>query len=180
MMKKLVIVAVALIGLLGMGSYFSPHWTLYRMGRAVERRDYKAFSSYVDFPSLRNSLKEQVAGKGSGANTDPDSGHFLEPLTNAIVSGLAGPLIDVMMTPAGVIEMLGTGKPGVTQSVVASTVTQVPTILALPDMTLSYRGWDRVVFRGEGLPEQSGSFVLQRRGWWSWKLAAMDLGMKPK
>ncbi|KRB92884.1 DUF2939 domain-containing protein [Noviherbaspirillum sp. Root189] len=179
-MKKVVIVAVALVSLLGMASYFSPHWTLYRMRSAVESRDYKAFSSYVDFTSLRNSFKQQMTGKGDDDRVDQDNGNPLEPLTRAIVSGLAGPLIDVMLTPAGVIEMLGAGKPGVTQSVVASTVTQVPNISALPDMKLSYRGWDNVLFRAEGLPEASGYFVLQRQGWWTWKLAAVELNTATK
>lgn len=179
-MKKVVITAAALVGLLAMASYFSPHWTLYRMGSAVESRDYKAFSTYVDFTSLRNSFKQQMTGKNGNDSAAQDNGNPLEPLTRAIVSGLAGPLIDVMLTPAGVIEMLGAGKPGVTQAVVASTVTQVPNISALPDMTLAYRGWDRVLLRAKGLPETSGYFVLQRQGWWSWKLAAVELDTAAK
>ena len=175
-MKKVVITAATFVGLLVLASYFSPHWTLYRMGSAVESRDYKAFSTYVDFTSLRNSFKQQMTGRDEGDRAAQDSGNPLEPLTRAIVNGLAGPLIDVMLTPAGVIEMLGTGKPGVTQAVVASTVTQVPNISALPDMILSYRGWDSVLFRAKDLPETNGYFVLQRQGWWTWKLAAVELG----
>lgn len=179
-MKKVVIVAVTLVCLLTTASYFSPHWTLYRMRSAVENRDYKAFSSYVDFTSLRNSFKQQMTGKSGEDRTSQDKSNPLEPLTRAIVSGLAGPLIDMMLTPAGVIEMLGAGKPGVTQSVVASTVTQVPNISSIPDMKLSYRGWDKVLFRAEGLPETSGNFVLQRQGWWTWKLAAVELDTATK
>jgi hypothetical protein len=179
-MKKVVILAVALAGLLATASYFSPHWALYRMRSAVESRDYKAFSAYVDFTSLRNSFKQQMTGKDGDNRAGQDNDSPLEPLTRAIVSGLAGPLIDAMLTPAGVIEMLGTGKPGVTQSVIASTVTQVPNIAALPDMKLSYRGWDKVLFRAEGLPETSGYFVLHRQGWWSWKLAAVELDTATK
>lgn len=174
-MKKVVIVAVALLILLAAASYFSPHWTLFRMRSAVESRDYKSFSAYVDFTSLRHSFKQQMTGKSDGDRDGHDSGNPLEPLTRAIVSGLAGPLVDVMLTPAGVIEMLGTGKPGVTQAVITSTVTQVPSISALPAMKLSYRSWDNVLFRAEGLPEMSGYFVLHRQGWWTWKLAAVEL-----
>ncbi|RJF97962.1 DUF2939 domain-containing protein [Noviherbaspirillum saxi] len=175
-MKRLAAAALTLAILLVLASYFSPHWTLYRMRSAIENRDYESFSSYVDFPALRSSLKEQVTGTtGRKPGVNPNHGNSLESLTETIVNGLAGPLIDVMLTPPGIIEMLHVGKPGITRNVVVSTLTQVPDATVLPAMTVSYRGWERVVFRGANLPAESGNFVLRRQNLWTWKLAEVEL-----
>jgi hypothetical protein len=118
MVKKAVIAAAVLACLLAAASYFSPHWAIYQMRSAIEKRDYDAFSEYVDYPALRDSFRGQMVAalheKMYGKNgNDP-----LAALSEGIVTSLVGPMLDVMITPAGVIEMMNTGIPKMTTAVV--------------------------------------------------------------
>lgn len=175
--RKIVSIAVALAAVLVSASYFSPHWTIHRMRKAIEARDYEAFASHVDFPALRESFKAQLAPeRGRSAEERPGIEGALEALGQGIAGAVAGSMIDAVVGSAGVIEMVNAGAPAITRSVIKAAVTQVPSpAAAIPDMEVRYRGWGRVVFRGAGVPQEEGSFVLQRDGLWSWRLAAVEL-----
>jgi len=176
-LKKLAVAAAVFGAVLATASYFSPHWTIYRMRAAIEKRDTKAFSSYADFPSLRESFKRQLAASETGAGKDPAAGAgILDRIGSEITGLVAGPLIDTIVRPAGVMEMLNSGVPGISRQVVQSTITQVPAAgEAMPEMSVAYDGWSRVMFRDARVPEHDGSFVLVRAGLWSWRLAEVEL-----
>jgi hypothetical protein len=177
MLRKFLIAATALVCLLAAGCYLSPYWTLHRMQSAIEARDYDAFSLHVDYPALRNSFKEQLVAAGRAPDTpDEDNDNPLGALGQSVVDTLVGPMLSAVVTPAGVIEMMNTGRPEITQAVVASAITRVPTATGpLPAMTIAYQGWDRVIFHRADSRTEQGSFVLVRSGWWGWKLAAVEL-----
>lgn len=174
MIKKIVLAAAALIMLLGAASVFSPHWTVHRMRSAIHARDLAAFSAHVDFPALRESFRSQLAGDFASRDGSA-AGSPLDALGRGLMGALAGPVIEVLVRPAGLAEMLNSGTPAVTREVIAGTITQVPAAAAAPDMTLAYRDLDTVVYRRRDLAPGDGSFLLKRHGWWSWRLAAVEL-----
>lgn len=176
-LKKLAVAAALLGALLATASYFSPHWTIYRMRAAIEKRDAKAFSSYADFPSLRESFRRQLTSPAADSGKGPEAGNgLLDRLGREITGLVAGPMIDTIVRPAGVMEMLNIGVPGISRQVVQSTITQVPAAgEAMPEMSVAYDGWSRVVFRDARVPSHEGSFVLVRAGLWSWRLAEVEL-----
>lgn len=175
--KKFAVAAAVFGAILAAASYFSPHWTIYRMRAAIEKRDTKAFASYADFPSLRESFRRQLTLSEADSGKDPAAGAgLLDRLGREITGLVAGPLIDAIVRPAGVMEMLNIGVPGISRQVVQSTITQVPAAgEAMPEMALAYAGWSRVVFRDARAPGHEGSFVLVRAGLWSWRLAEVEL-----
>jgi len=177
MPKKYAFATAALALFLAASVYFSPHWAVNRMRAAIEARDYTAFSSYVDFPALRASYKSQLNPANDGAaDGEQGSGSVLEALRRGIAGALAGPMVDAVVGTAGVIEMINAGSPAVTQAVITASITQVPTAAAaIPDMQVSYDGWDRAVFQRSDASGEVGSFVLVRDGLWRWKLAAVEL-----
>jgi hypothetical protein len=74
--------------------------------RAIEAGDARALARHVDFPALRESLRPQVQDRivraaGPGAQAGPFSSMGL-----AVASGLAGGLVDAMLTPSGLAAML--------------------------------------------------------------------------
>jgi hypothetical protein len=177
MFRKFALAVGALGFLLAAASYFSPHWAIHQMRNAIEKRDYKAFSSHVDFPSLRESFKAQlISTTAEKADGNRNNGSALEALGQGIADALLGPMIDAAVRPAGVVEMINAGIPGITRAVVTSSITQVPTVAkSIPAMKVDYQGWNSVAFRGAGAAEQDGSFILVRDGLWSWRLAAVVL-----
>ena len=174
MQRRIGVITVLVVLTLAGTSYLSPWWTLYRMRAAIEGRDYEAFSSRVDFPSLHASFKSQlVANSGRKAN---DNESVLDALTEGIVGTLAGPVLDVVLDAPGVIEMINQGTPTITRAVISSAITKVPSAAEAPaELKATYRGWKRVAFRGVDAPEADGSFILVRSGPWSWKLAEVEL-----
>lgn len=175
--RKPIAIAIALASMLVLSSFFSPHWTIHRMRKAIEARDYTAFASHVDFPVLRESFKGQLApARGQPAEERPGIEGALEALGQGIAGAVAGSMVDAVVGTAGVIEMINQGVPSINRAVVKAALTQVPSAAAaIPDMEVKYRGWSRVAFRGADLPQEEGSFILRRDGLWSWRLAEVEL-----
>ncbi len=92
--RIIALAAAALLVLLTAGWWFgSPWWTLWRMREAAEARDSEALAAYIDFDSLRASMREQLG---------------LGPLGGL----LAGPAVDALVSPAALRLALGSGRRG--------------------------------------------------------------------
>lgn len=69
--------------------------------RAVQAGDAAALARHVDFPALRASLKPQVQDRiVRAAGQDAQSGRFAA-FGLTVATGLAGGLVDAMVTPVG-------------------------------------------------------------------------------
>ncbi|WP_175881522.1 DUF2939 domain-containing protein [Burkholderia sp. BCC0044] len=116
-LKPLLIVAlvVALIGALGY-AYASPYVALGRLKSAIDARDAQAISEYVDFPSLRISLKQQVTEELMRRIDAVKKNNPFAVLGALIGSALIGPLVDAYATPEGVAALMSglppRGNPG--------------------------------------------------------------------
>ncbi|AZQ51057.1 DUF2939 domain-containing protein [Burkholderia cenocepacia] len=115
--KPLLIVAlvVALIAALGY-AYASPYVALGRLKSAIDARDAQAISEYVDFPSLRISLKQQVTEELMRRIDAVKKNNPFAVLGALIGSALIGPLVDAYATPEGVAALMSglppRGNPG--------------------------------------------------------------------
>ncbi|KWU23170.1 DUF2939 domain-containing protein [Burkholderia sp. MS389] len=115
--KPLLIVAlvVALIAALGY-AYASPYVALGRLKSAIDARDAQAISEYVDFPSLRISLKQQVTEELMRRIDAVKKNNPLAVIGALIGSALIGPLVDAYATPEGVAALMSglppRGNPG--------------------------------------------------------------------
>nr|WP_244106174.1 DUF2939 domain-containing protein [Paraburkholderia phenazinium] len=109
-------------------SYASPYLALNRLKRAADARDAQTVSEYVDYPALRESLKEQVSGLLTKKLEARASGNPLAALGAMIGAALIGPLVDAYATPDGVAALLNgmpprgdpTQRPPVPQDTVAN------------------------------------------------------------
>jgi hypothetical protein len=110
MQRKLSLLTIAILLTLAITSYLSPWWTLNRMQSAIASRNYDAFSSRVDYASLHASFKSQMMANARGSKTNGDEG-ILGAITEGIAGTLAGPMLDVVLSAAGVIEMINQGTP---------------------------------------------------------------------
>lgn len=98
-------------------AYASPYIALNRLKAAIDARDSHAVSEYVDFPSLRISLKQQITNElmrridAKRPDNDP-----LAAIGALIGSALIGPLVDAYATPDGVAALMSgippRGEPG--------------------------------------------------------------------
>lgn len=176
--KHIAIGAAVVISLLAASSYASPHWRLYQMRSAVEARDAQQLARHVDFPSLRSSVKIEVLRRlgGGGSLADGASNPFAA-FGKAMAMAVIDPVVNVVVSPEGVAAMLESGD-------IRLQPRRSPEPERSPGMSdgpareklnydLGYRNWNQVVVeRADG---GGVAFILKRDGWWSWKLAGVEL-----
>ena len=194
----LVIVVVAVLGY----AYASPYLALDRLKRAADERDAQTVSEYVDYPALRESLKDQIAGLLTRKIQARANGNPLAALGAMIGVALIGPLVDAYATPDGVAALLNgmpprgdpTQRPPVPPDAPANAPANAPagsadstapapatagspTTPPQPPQTMAaYRGINEfVVTYQHGVGDTRYAAILRREGLFSWKLAAVDL-----
>ena len=195
----IVVIVIAVIATLGF-SYASPYMTLDRLKRAADARDAATVDQYVDFPALRESLKQQVTALLAQRLDAKSNGNPLAALGAMIGVALIGPLVDAYATPDGVAALLNgippRGEPGERPPVPApaasgpandvapapgtappsTQVTQPTQPPEPPQTTAGYRGLNEFVITYQhGVGDTRYSAILHRDGLFSWKLSAVDL-----
>jgi len=167
---------------LAVASYASPYWTMHQLRAAAEAGDPEALQQYVDFPALRESIKaeiqEHVVGQAL-ADQKPEDNPFAG-LGTMIANAMLGPMVDAMITPAGIAAMTR-GKPDSKAAAATSQPTQPPATSGSKKdaghARYEYDGLNRVLvkFESEGSTEKSPALVFRREGPFSWKLAQLIL-----
>ena len=99
------LIVIAIIAGLGFG-YASPYIALNNLKRAADARDAQTVNQYVDFPALRESLKQQVTGLLTRRLDSRGNGNPLAAIGAMIGVALIGPLVDAYATPDGVAALL--------------------------------------------------------------------------
>lgn len=107
-MKKTLAAIAVLVVLLAAYSVW-PFFALYDLARAVQAADVPKIERRVDFPALRRSLSGQIMqmlAQRSGIGIEPTG------LIANLASAFANPLIEGLVTPAALAELLKNGWPG--------------------------------------------------------------------
>jgi Protein of unknown function (DUF2939) len=197
----LVVVVVAMLGVI----YASPYIALDRLKRAADARDAQTVNQYVDFPLLRESLKDQVGQLLTRKIDIQKSGNPLAMIGAMIGAALIGPLVDSYATPDGVAAILNgippkgdpgekppvpsetsgavVAGPGAVQAPPPPAPAQSAPVVASPSApkpppqtTAGYRSFDTfAVDYQHGTGDARYSAILRRYGLFSWKLVAVEL-----
>jgi hypothetical protein len=195
-----VVAAIAVVALLAYG-YASPYIALDRLKRAADARDAETVNQYVDYPALRESLKQQVT-EVLMRRVEMHNNPFAA-IGAMIGAALIGPLVDAYATPDGVAALLNgmppSGKPGERPeppdgAAAASKAPSAPSAPraasgygstpdeaqqpAPPRSAAGYRGINEfaVTYHRRDTGDTRYSAILHRDGLFSWKLVAVDLG----
>jgi hypothetical protein len=195
------VAAFAVIAAIGC-AYASPYLVLDRLKRAADARDADIVNQYVDYPALRESLKEQVAGLLMRRIDEQKLSHPFAALGAMIGMAFVGPLVDAYATPDGVAALLNgmppRGTPGERPPAPASqSGTPAPEAAqpqspasaagptpnapppAAPTFSSGYRGINVfAVTYQHGAGDAHYSAILHRNGLFSWKLVAVELNGK--
>lgn len=161
-------------------SYASPWWRVHQLHAAVAERDAARVSEFVDFPALRASVKaELMAGMDAGSLAQEARENPFAAFGKAMARAVIDPVVDALVTPAGVLAMLEAGEVRIRPDRRPDRHPETPA--PAPDgatgekarYALSYRSWDRVAIARED--KDGGAFILHRHGLWSWKLGGIEL-----
>lgn len=183
MTRKLIVgVAVAAVCLFLLAWALSPVLAARALVQAAKAGDERKITELVDFPALRASLKEEL-------NDELIARMRRDP--RVVESGLGG--LGMMLAPmllAGAVDTL------VTPEVVANMVTTAeapdPTRPGDPDpadardgndihQAWGYRSFNEfaVTLTDRDRPNDRLALIMERRGLFEWKLAAVDLQSEP-
>ena len=105
-MKKFLPWLVGLLVIFAIYLYASPYLVLNNIKNAAEQGDADKLSGYIDFPSVKQSMKDQVKAvmvKELASSKEQDG---FEALGTMLGAAMVDPLIDGLVTPDGVALML--------------------------------------------------------------------------
>jgi hypothetical protein len=146
----------------------TPYITIYQMKAAAERQDGEALSEFIEFPSVRQSLKDQLntlivksMGQGSGIEGNP-----MTLLGASFAGALVEKMVDAYVTPSGISELMSGSAP--TSSRGGKAVEDGGTS-PFNGAKLSYESLDKFTVKLESKEDQEFKFVLRRRGI-DWKI----------
>lgn len=98
-----VVAAVLTVGV-AYGAY--PYMTLYRLGMAIQTSDAKTLESLVDWPAVREGIKEDVCDLVAD-EPGPDSATNLPAFGASFMRGIASNAIDKAVTPQALLAATG-------------------------------------------------------------------------
>jgi hypothetical protein len=87
-----------------------PYVTLYRLGSAIQSADATTLETLVDWPAVREGIKEDVCDLGTDAPA-PKTGAKLPPFGASFVRGIASNSIDKSITPQALLAAATTSLP---------------------------------------------------------------------
>ncbi|HVO85078.1 MAG TPA: DUF2939 domain-containing protein [Syntrophobacteria bacterium] len=176
-MKKTKFALIGLIVLiLGIGFYLTPHLAVHNMKKAARNNDADALSRYVDYPSVRESLKANLLGKAAREVSETRAENPFEALQAAFAAALINPMLDALVTPEGLAMLMKGKKPQLDKSARQST-NEVKFDKSKTETSKSYKDFNHFVVRVKEKDSTKGAveFTFKRDGLISWKLTFLRL-----
>jgi hypothetical protein len=81
-----------------------PYVTLYRLGVAVRHGDASSLQSIVDWPAVREGIKEDICDLVIDQPAEAKRGEKLPPFGAGFMRGIATNVIDARVTPEGLVS----------------------------------------------------------------------------
>jgi hypothetical protein len=163
-----VVAAMLIIAASGALWYFeSPIWTLRGMKDAAQSHDADALSAYIDYPSLRKSLKAELMAR-MRADAEKDKSEF-GSFARAIGAVTLRPLVHILISPAGMrAALLASNQDELGPAGSALRVPKEPVIVR--------RNFSEFLVTAKGHP--NSGLVFKRHGL-SWMLSGVELPTDP-
>jgi hypothetical protein len=137
------------------------------MKAAADANDPDALNSYIDYPALREDLKAEITGQMRVEAKKEKSG--FGRLGLAIGTAMIGPVIDGLVTPAGMRTALIAKR----DQAQIEAAPHAASALRLPDEpVIVRRGFSEFLVASKQQP--TSGLVFKRHGL-SWKLSGVDL-----
>ena len=178
MKKNVIVVAAAAIVVLVGYVAVGPFITIHQLKSAIERQDPEALASTVDFPTLRENLKEQLnAFFVSNAAIELKDNPF-GALGALFASKLAESAVDALVTPPGLANLMA-GRPKQAQPEQHAQQSSVRAPELLRNARYTYDGMNKFSARVSAEQGQEIRFVFTRHAL-SWKLSNIIIPQSAK
>lgn len=157
----------------------APYITVHQMKSAAESRDAEALSEYIEFPSVRQSLKDQMNAVFMKEMTNELEGNPFAAVGAAFAGMMVDKMVDAFVTPAGITQLMLGEKPNQTESGesagdFAGDSAREP----FANASMSYESLSKFIVTVKGDTGDEGKFILRRRGI-GWKLTEILIPLGP-
>ena len=179
-MKKFLPWLVGLLVIFAIYLYASPYLVLNNIKNAAEQGDADKLSGYIDFPSVKQSMKDQVKAamvKELASSKEQDG---FEALGTMLGAAMIDPLIDGLVTPDGVALMLQGQK--LDFDLNNDTPEDKPKSKNEDiDYKAGYLSFNRFKVQVIGADDPNESIdVIMHRDWLSWKVTSINFSLDSK
>lgn len=168
---------LVVLGLLALLAYLyaTPYLTVISLRAAAEARDAAAISDHVDYPALRQSLKDQLNSHMMVSMAKEMDDNPFAALGAAFASMMVDGLIEGLITPTGLANLMaGESIDEASESGGSSSSGSSADDRELfPGATMGYDGMSRFVVTAMNDSGETADFVFKRHGIFSWKLSEM-------
>jgi hypothetical protein len=169
-MKILFALVVSVCG----GALFAqPYYTAYQMREAADARDHALLSTYIDFPAVRASLKDQGRALAQRQVEQEVGRGALAELGGALGSVLGERMVEATITPETLAALMQAESRKPSDPDDDAPIDSREDGASDPDVRLGYTAWDRFVVDVIE-DDQITRMVLGRQGL-AWKLVAVEL-----
>ena len=161
-MKKIISIGIIILAIIVGYIFATPYLTVYQMKAAAENNDGEALSERIDFSSLRQNLKDQVNAQMAEEMAEEMDDNPFAGLAATFGSMLIDKMVDVYVTPAGIIKLMKGEIPDTddTGGSMENEITSEP----FPDVSLSYESFSKFSVSIKNEADEEMKFNLRRRG----------------
>ena len=185
--KKILGLAAAGTGVL-LGAYYaaSPWLTVNKLKQAFEKKDTRQIEKIVDFPELREDFKEVAKATVMKNAAKELEGNPFAALGMMMANALIDPLIDSVISPAGLQALLSTGEMSVQPSDVlnennswSSKESTTEEFKPSPDLSVKMNYTDlnefKIELSNKKVIAEPISLFMEREGFADWKVTGIDI-----
>lgn len=166
-------IAIGIAAIAGTVSYFSPYFTVENIKKSAADRDAEALVKYIDFPSLRTSVKENVKNRvmkeiEKRAATDKEA---TTAIGQQFVEKTVNPTVDKILTPEGISALIENRIPEAEFN-----FEELEQQAERSKMNMGYESLNRFAIHITDIndPDKKVIVVLKRDGL-AWKLSEVDI-----
>jgi len=185
MIKKTLLGLFFILIVLGaVGFYFTPHISFRNMRLAAENRDAVTLSDYIDYQSLKESLKVNLHARMADKEQSKQDKDPFEKMGQAIVSAFINPVVDAFVTPESLSMMMRGYIPPVNKSERTSekksenaSKNKASHEDSDIETSMYYENFNRfvVIVKNKNSAEDPIELIFRRDGVIYWKLSAIKL-----
>lgn len=165
-MKKSTVIGIVVVLLALAGGWYwgSPRYTLHQMRAAAEAGDTDKLATYIDFPSLRSSVKEELKAKAAAEMTKQSDG--MAAFGAALAMNMIDGMVDGMISPATMRKVFVVDKEKGPKGITKVDATA-------KNLVIDRNGINQFRLRPEGKDDGNG-LIFTRHGL-GWQLSAMRI-----
>jgi hypothetical protein len=176
---------ILVVVIAGAWFYAAPYLTLNQIREAAQNGDVETLSDLIDFPALRESIKETLKATMLREMAKEKEQNFFTALGTMVAGALIDPVVEGFVSPSGIASMTQGRRPSVekneNKSESPGSQRESDSTIASKDQAWSsarmeYNGFSKflVRFPDETTGRDSMILVLRRSGF-SWKLSALRM-----